>query len=185
MIEIESKNIESGNRVTIVRLVYGKANALDLEFCEKLSAEFSTLGEFADAVILTGKGNIFSAGVDLKRLLDDGPDYALAFVAALDRLCEILFTFDRPLVAAINGHAIAGGCILAQTADWRIMTDGKARIGVPELLVGVPFPTFVFEILRAVVPAQLFRSWFILEAYTAPQRRWSADLLTLLLIRRV
>jgi len=51
-------------------------------------------------------------------------------------------------VAAVNGHAIAGGCILACAADWRLMSRQPGRIGIPELLVGVPFPVVPLEIMR-------------------------------------
>jgi enoyl-CoA hydratase len=71
-------------------------------------------------------------------------------------MLETLFMFPGPVVAAVNGHAIAGGCILACACDRRLMTSGAARIGVPELRVGVPFPPLVVEILRAAVPAPHF-----------------------------
>jgi enoyl-CoA hydratase len=54
-------------------------------------------------------------------------------------MCATLFDFEKPVVAAVNGHAIAGGCIIACAADYRMMTREPARIGIPELLVGVPF----------------------------------------------
>jgi enoyl-CoA hydratase len=56
--------------------------------------------------------------------------------------------FPRPLVAAVNGHAIAGGCVLVETADQRVMADGSGTIGVTEVLVGVPFAVGALEILR-------------------------------------
>jgi enoyl-CoA hydratase len=59
-----------------------------------------------------------------------------------------LFRFSRPVVAAVNGHAIAGGCVIAATADHRLMADGRGRIGVPELLVGVPFPAIALAAVR-------------------------------------
>jgi enoyl-CoA hydratase len=58
------------------------------------------------------------------------------------------------LVVAINGHAIAGGCVLACCADRRIMTRGGGRMGITELLVGVPFPALAFEIVRFAVPGR-------------------------------
>ena len=58
-------------------------------------------------------------------------------------------TFPKPMVAAINGHAIAGGCILAAACDHRIMVEGNGRIGIPELAVGVPFPALPLQIMSA------------------------------------
>ena len=62
------------------------------------------------------------------------------------------------MVAAINGHAIAGGCVLGCTADYRIMAKQPGRIGVPELLVGVSFPTVALEIMRFAAAPQYFES---------------------------
>jgi enoyl-CoA hydratase len=108
------------------------------------------------AAVLVGAGHIFCAGVDLHRLLDGGPAYARAFVPRLSEALYRLFACEKPVVAAVNGHAIAGGCVLAAACDYRLMAEGDARIGVPELRVGVPFPLVAIEILRfATSPAHL------------------------------
>ena len=104
-------------------------------------------------MVLTGTGAVFSAGVDLRRLTEGGPDYVEAFLPVLGKAFFEAFTFPKPLVAAVNGHAIAGGCVLACACDYRIMADGGGRIGTPELSVGVPFPVMALEILRLTVPA--------------------------------
>lgn len=120
------------------------------------------------AVILTGTGSAFSAGVDLPRLLDGGPDYVNKFIAALCDSVQKLFTFPRPVIAAVNGHAIAGGCIFVCACDYRIMIEGDARLGVPELLVGVPFPPIVLEVLRFALPAEQIQELVYLgQTYTA------------------
>lgn len=148
MIDIKT---EAG--IAVMTLVHGKANTLDIEFCEALAARFDELrGSDAKAVVVTGQGTIFSAGVDLKRLSEGGADYVRKFLPALDKLYEAAFHHPKPVVAAINGHAIAGGCVLACCADRRIMANGGGRIGVTELLVGVPFPALAFEIVRWAVP---------------------------------
>ena len=140
-------------------MTHRKANALDLEFCDAIVSMLDELAaSSARAVVLTGTGSIFSAGVDLIRLCDDGPDYRSRFVPALSKLMDALFSFPRPLVAAVNGHAVAGGCLIACTADHRIMTRGSGRIGVPELMVGIPFPTKALEVLRFVVPPQYMQA---------------------------
>ena len=76
------------------------------------------------AVILTGSGSSFSAGVDLFRVLKDGPEYGRRFLPVLDNFLRAALTLPKPMIAAINGHAIAGGCILAATCDHRIMSEG-------------------------------------------------------------
>jgi enoyl-CoA hydratase len=134
-------------------MVHGKANALDIEFCEVLAAQFEALrGSDAKAVVLTGQGKIFSAGVDLIRLSEGGAAYVRRFLPALHRLYDTVFFFPKPVVAAVNGHAIAGGCVLQCCADKRIAARDGGRIGVTELLVGVPFPPLAFEVMRFATP---------------------------------
>ena len=141
--------------IVTIRLAHGKASALDLELCDALALAFAEAGASdAKAVILTGTGSIFSAGVDLFRLVDQGRDYVGQFVPALSRMLLDLFSFPKPLVVAVNGHAIAGGCIMNLAADYRLMASGSGRIGIPELLVGVPFPPSVIEAVRFAVPPQ-------------------------------
>jgi enoyl-CoA hydratase len=86
--------------------------------------------------------------------VDGGPEYLSLFLPALCQAFETLFYYPRPVVAAVNGHAIAGGCLLACAADHRIMAQQSGRIGVPELLVGVPFPTTALEVLRFAAAPQ-------------------------------
>jgi enoyl-CoA hydratase/carnithine racemase len=147
--------LERRNDIALLTLAHGKANALDLELCDALIARFAECRDTpCSAVVITGQGSIFSAGVDLLRVLQDGPAYVSTFLPALSDALEAVFTFPKPLVAAINGHAIAGGCILALAADRRLMARGETRIGVPELAVGVPFPPVPLEIVRFAIPPQ-------------------------------
>jgi enoyl-CoA hydratase len=140
-------NSERAGPVTVLRMTHGKANAIDLELLAALSSHLHRLRE-TPAVVLTGTGTIFSAGVDLFRVVDGGRAYLDRFLPALRKTFNELMAFPRPLVAAVNGHAIAGGCILVETADHRVMTSGTGRIGLTELLVGVPFPVDAIEIVR-------------------------------------
>jgi enoyl-CoA hydratase len=142
---------EDRGTIAVLRMGHGRANALDPELLGALGAALAQAAE-ARAVVLTGAGAMFSAGVDLKRLAASGPDYPGALIPALVDCFARLFYHPRPVVAAVNGHAIAGGCVLACAADRRIAARGGARLGVTELRVGVPFPAIALEIMRAVVP---------------------------------
>ena len=142
---------EEANGLVTLTLAHGKASALDLELCDAITKEFRNLGA-ARGVLLTGSGSIFSAGVDLFRLINEGTPYVELFLPALDAAIRTLFEVEIPVVAALNGHAIAGGCVLAAACDHRVMAQGKGRIGVPELLVGVPFPPSALEVMRHAVP---------------------------------
>jgi enoyl-CoA hydratase len=141
--------------IAVLTMAHGKANALDLELCSHITRRLEQLGTSSvEAVVLTGHGGIFSAGVDLIRALDGGAAYLRDFLPALRKLFDVAFFYPKPVVAAINGHAIAGGCVLACAADQRLMARGSGRIGVTELLVGLPFPAIALEIMRsAAVPA--------------------------------
>ena len=171
---IESKTIDG---IAILTLAHGKANALDIEFCDALATRFADLRKSdAKAVVLTAHGKIFSAGVDLRRLGEGGADYIRRFLPALHRLYNEVFFHPKPVVAAINGHAIAGGCVLACCADRRIMVREVGRIGVTEILVGVPFPALAFEIMRHATPPYFFTETILtgetFSAELAAHRGW-------------
>lgn len=134
--------------VAVVRLAHGKVNALDLELCRAIRETMDDLDgrEEVRAVVLTGTGRVFSAGVDLKRVVDGGAGYVAEFLPVLGAAFRAVFDVGKPVVAAVNGHAIAGGCVLAAACDHRVMADGT--IGLPELKVGVPFPPAALEVVR-------------------------------------
>jgi enoyl-CoA hydratase len=162
MIELTSRG-----DVAILTMVHGKANALTTEFCDCLVARMQETAA-ARAVVIAGTGRIFSAGVDLPRLLQGGPAYVREFLPALHRLYDAVFFHPKPIVAAVNGHAVAGGCVLACTADTRLMADNGTRIGVTELLVGVPFPPLAFEIMRYATAPRFFPAVIFSGATFAP-----------------
>jgi enoyl-CoA hydratase len=140
--------VTDADGVAVVRLAHGPVNALDLELLGRITETFAELDAGpCRAVVLTGAGRAFSAGVDLWRIVDGGAGYVRAFLPALNEAFLAIFGLGRPTVAAVNGHAIAGGAILAAACDQRVMAEGPGTIGVTEILVGVPFPPAALEIL--------------------------------------
>lgn len=138
-------DVEQRSGVTVLRMCHGKVSALDLELLQAINA---ALGQTAAAapVVITGTGSAFSAGVDLRRIVAGGPGYAAEFLPALTAAFLAIFDYPGPVVAAVNGHAIAGGCVIAAACDVRLMSQGT--IGLAELAVGVPFPASAMEIMR-------------------------------------
>jgi enoyl-CoA hydratase len=126
-------------------MAHGKVNALDTELLRALTAAMGAL-EPAAPVVLTGTGAAFSAGVDLRRIAEGGAGYVREFLPALSEMFLAVFDHPGPVLAAVNGHAIAGGCVLAAACDFRVMSQGT--IGLAELTVGVPFPPVALEIVR-------------------------------------
>ena len=106
--------VSTRGSVAVVQLDHGKVNALDLELLTAISSTMMELAE-APAVVLTGSGSVFCAGVDLHRIVDGGLDYVGEFLALLSTALLAVYDHPRPVVAAINGHALAGGCVLAAT----------------------------------------------------------------------
>jgi enoyl-CoA hydratase len=144
-------DLEEHGEVAIMRLAHGKVNALDLELLLAITEAMRAVDQ-ARAVVITGSGSTFSAGVDLQRIVAGGPSYVREYLPALSDSFMAIFDHPGPVVAAVNGHAIAGGCVIAAACDMRLMSQGK--IGLAELSVGVPFPPVPMEIMRhAVGPA--------------------------------
>ena len=140
--------------VVVVTMNTNKVNAQNPAFFADLHTAFDRLEtEFEDcAVVLTGTGKVFSAGLDLdhhfamfaRRNLKEIDDWFAAY-----RLTNLrLFTYPRPTVAAINGHAYAGGFITAIDCDYRIAMEGAPQFALNEVPIGIPMPAVYCEIIK-------------------------------------
>lgn len=126
-------------------------NALGSELMAQLHAELEAAG--GEPVLLTGAGDAFSAGLNLKELLELDLEGMSGFLTRLGALSALLFDYPGPTVACVNGHAIAGGCVLALCCDWRVGTPNpKARIGLNEVALGLRFPQRLLRMLRHQLP---------------------------------
>lgn len=135
--------------IAVITLDRPPVNAMDLGLLSELILAIEAFAQSdARAAVLTANGRTFCAGVDLRLMLEGGPEYAREFLPVLSDCFATLFTVRKPVVAAVNGHALAGGCILTAACDLRLMAEGEGTIGVTELPVGVPFPSWALEIMR-------------------------------------
>ncbi len=156
----EEKMIEitSQDHVAVLRMSRGKVNAMSLEFCQRLISALDEVAQSdAIAAVIVGNGRVFSAGVDLRELVDRDQAHLEQYLPLLKQTFKTAFQFPKPLVAAIDGPAIAGGCVLASTCDLRLIHH-RAQIGLPELRIGVPLPSAAIEIMRFAVAPEALRT---------------------------
>lgn len=139
-----------------LKLSRAPVNALDPELCGALSDALADAArDGVQGLILSGGPKVFSAGLDVPYLLSLGDDRA-ALMAAWENFfaaARALAMFPVPVVAAIAGHAPAGGCVLALCCDYRVMASGPFRIGLNETQVGLVAPEGIQYLLRRVVGA--------------------------------
>jgi enoyl-CoA hydratase/carnithine racemase len=152
------KRVEGG--VVVAQLNRPPANALTVDFLGEIESNFQRLEADAETrgVVLKGYEKVFSAGMDLKMLATLNDVTAQTEVVdALNRTYGAMYAFRKPLVAAVSGHAIAGGLFFLLAADYRIGCEGGAQFGLSEVRVGVAFPVAPLEIVRAELPAPVAR----------------------------
>ena len=133
--------------VAVLRLDDGKANAVGHETLAAIEAALDDAEQGAGALVITGREGRFSAGFDL-RVFDEGPEAAQELAASGARTATRLYGAQIPVVAACNGHALAFGAILLLCSDVRIGADVEAKIGLIEVSIGMPLPTFAIELAR-------------------------------------
>lgn len=148
---------EDRDRIRILRIDRPPVNALDVDTLNELSDAFDTAAaDQTRAVILTGTDSTMSAGADLMKVLEGDDSYIDAGIDALSRNFRTLFEFPKPVVAMVNGHALAGGAVLTCGCDYRLMGKWAGSIGTIELAAGVPFPAWALELVRYAVPNEYF-----------------------------
>jgi enoyl-CoA hydratase len=143
--------VEFDGDVALLRIRRGKGNALSPALIEELldALRELRLAEQSRALVITGEGRFFSSGLDLIELSRLDRAGMLLFLDRMQGLFASLWVWSRPVIAAVNGHAIAGGCLLALCADWRVLARGDARMGLNEIALGLPLPQAGLEIARS------------------------------------
>ena len=151
MAEGSTVQVEIHDEVAVVTMARGeRGNALSPRLVEDLLEVLRRPDVVEErALVLAGDGGFFSSGLDLLELSDFGEARLLAFLDRLQGLLATVYVWSRPVVAAVNGHAVAGGCLLALCADWRICQRDDVRIGLNEIRLGLPLPQAGLEIARA------------------------------------
>jgi enoyl-CoA hydratase len=177
--------LERDDQVLVVRINRPPANALVRELLEEGCRLVEELrSDPPPAVVITGTGQFFSGGVDLKVAPRLPREEQARMVAGINALFAGWYGFWHPVVAAVNGHAVAGGLILALCADHRVGADG-ARYGLTEARVGVPYPAAAIGVVKAeltpgiarrlvlraeLIDSSLAREWGVVDELAPPER---------------
>jgi len=143
---------EDADGIALVRFDRPPVNAIDLAVTEELGGLAAELERKPPkAVVLTGTGAAFSAGLDLKAVPAYSPAERRALVLSINRMVRRMYGLACPLVAAINGHAMAGGLVMALACDARIAADAPLKLALSEVNVGIPFPLGPLLVVNDIV----------------------------------
>lgn len=148
-------DIHTHDGVVEIRMARPPANALDRPLIEALADAVESPPRPARALVLTGQPGMFSAGLDVPAMLDLDREQVYAVWAAFFRLSRLLAGSPVPVIAAVSGHAPAGGAVLALHCDLRIGVEGNFRIGLNEVQVGLPVPRGILAALEHAVGPRL------------------------------
>ncbi|MBI5368490.1 MAG: enoyl-CoA hydratase/isomerase family protein [Planctomycetes bacterium] len=154
---------ETRGGATVVRLADGKANTLGRAMVEALAAAAHDLAREprGGGVVLTGAGRAFSAGLDLGEVLGFDRSALRSFLDLFEDMTLAWYGLPRPVVAALNGHAIAGGAVLALTADFRLAAAGELKFGFTEVPLGISLPQVVYELVKGQINPGAVNRWLL------------------------
>ena len=131
----------------LIQMDDGKANALSFDMLAQVNAALDQAEQAGKVVVLAGRPGKFSAGFDLS-VMGQGGDDMIRLLTEGANLSRRLLDFDKPVVLAVSGHALAMGALLALSADYRIGIHGDYKIGLNEVAIGMTLPYFGVELAR-------------------------------------
>lgn len=140
--------VTTQDKIRTIQMVRGSSNPINLDFLEEFNSiiDAAQADENVNGILLTGQDHFFSVGLDLIELYDYDKNQFESFWKVFNIMIQKLVEFNKPMVAAITGHAPAGGCVISICADYRVMAQGKYKIGLNEIPVGIIVPPSIFEL---------------------------------------
>src|SRR5262249_57815980 len=141
---------QKGDGISTLTLNRGKVNALNGAVVDQLRALLKTMESDREvrSVVLTGSGKFVSFVFDIPEFLSFTKEQFTDYLINFTDLYRYLFLYPKPVVAALNGHTIAGGCMLALACDYRVIVSGKAKISLNEIGFGSSVFAGGVEMLR-------------------------------------
>jgi Delta3-Delta2-enoyl-CoA isomerase len=171
---MEFVQLQTHDRIAALTLGRGKVNAINGPVVDEMREQLRSLEHDPQvkAIILTGAGKFFSFGFDVPDFLSFDKAQFARFLTTFTDLYTYLFTYPKPVVAALNGHTIAGGCMLALACDYRVMAAGKGKISLNELGFGASVFAGITEMLRfAVGSANATKVLYSASMYSAEEAK--------------
>jgi enoyl-CoA hydratase len=160
---------EDRDGVRVLSLARPPVNALDFALVRALGAAFERAADVScRALVLTGIPGVFSAGIDTKRLAVYDARERAEMLRGVNRTLLALYALPKPCVAAISGHALGAGLVLALACDARIAAAGAFRLGLTEAAAGVPFPAGPLALVRAELAPESLRRLALSSAALPP-----------------
>jgi enoyl-CoA hydratase len=150
-------SLDRSGTVAVMTIDRPPANALDVGLVEELAGAVEELALAPPrALVVSGRPGFFSAGADLKAVPNHGPEERRRMVGGINRIVIASYGLTCPTVAAVTGHAIAGGMVVALGLDMRIASS-EGRYGLTEVKVGVPYPQAAIRVVRAELAPHVAR----------------------------
>lgn len=162
--------------LTVVRLDRPPVNAIDLPTLDALIEALDGACQGPGAVVITGRDGAFSAGIDVKAAFGYSPEQRHAMVVGVNRLCQVTYRASAPVVAAVGGHAIGGGLVLALCCDHRVGARGLGVFALPEARAGVPFPAGAMAVVQAELDPATARRLALGDQRLGPEEALRAGL---------
>jgi len=175
---VSAIQIERVGQIAVLRIDRPPANAIDLDLANEFAIALEGIEtDGLGALVVTGVGNCFSAGLDLKALPTYDRAQQEAMVMQVNRLFGGLYGLPLPTIAAVNGHSIAGGVILTLACDYRIGAEGDYKLGLAEARVGVPFPVAAMAIVQSELSHPVARTMALTARNSSPRDALSMGVL--------
>jgi enoyl-CoA hydratase len=167
MAHVEREEIAAG---AVLRLSRPPVNALWVDILGELEEALEREAkDGTGAIVLTGAGACFSAGIDTKAAAGAAPEQHAAGVNAINRTVATLFGLGLPVVAAVNGHALGGGLVIPLACDVIVATTERCKLGLTEVAAGVPFPVVALATVRARLSPPVFNNLCLTGRTFAPE----------------
>ena len=163
-------------QVATITLQNGKVNAISHQVLDELNQALDQAEKDKAVVVITGQPGMLSAGYDLT-VMNESMELAMQLVEKGSRLTRRMLAFPYPVIVACSGHAVAKGAFLLLAADYRIGVQGKFKIGLNEVAIGMTMHNAGIELARGRLAPVFFNRSVILAEMVSPDDAVTAGFL--------